>query len=71
MTNNTTPTLEAHKAHEGYTSLFIEASDDRGTVALMICQTCSFIETECAHAHCSWNEAGTTLRCNLCKRDVT
>jgi hypothetical protein len=78
------PTVEIHNAHVratgGYSQTMITMENERGTVQLGICTTCSYIEASCECTTNTWfnqvGEAapdgdGIVLCCNLCGADGT
>lgn len=49
--------------------LYIESH--LGTVMIEACDQCPLCYVSCTHEHCTWNDAGTVLSCNLCGTDAT
>lgn len=65
------PTLPHHQSHGSFTSLYADVTVPGGSVVLLICTMCHFIEAFCNHSQNSWNESETQLTCNFCGIDGT
>lgn len=81
MTERLIPTRQCHEQHSladgGSTSMFhtVDAAEPNtermGTLTILVCVKCAYIEAICDHVHNSWNEDGTQLTCDFCGADGT